>query len=173
MRIARRRTICPAAPLALAFALGIALPGAVLAADEPSKDLANSLTGWWDGSAGPENHVRVLFQPAGASTEFEYQFDVTIQGTYEKNNVNLSGQVVLFREGKTTRIKWIGPHGSCDLPLARAGDGFAGETLAGACATAFQNPVRGKWRFEIEPGSFAVRSVETGETLRFRKTRGR
>lgn len=33
----------------------------------------------------------------------------------------------------------------------RAGDGFEGETLAGACLTAFQNPVPGQWKFEIEP----------------------
>ena len=156
------------------LALGILVgAGVVRAADEPSKDLAASLAGWWEGSAGPGNHVKVLIQPSGASTDYEYHFDVTIQGRYEKTNVNLSGQLVLFREGKTSRLRWIGPRSDCDLPLRRAGDGFAGETLAGACATAFQNPVRGKWNFEIEPGSFAVRSAESGETLRFRKSRER
>ena len=172
MRTARRRRrIFPASLLAVF--LGVAFTATALAADEPSRDLANSITGWWDGSAGPGNHVRVLIQPSGASTDYEYHFDVTIQGKYEKNNVQISGELVLFREGKTTRLKWIGPHGNCDLPLGRAGDGFAGESLAGACATAFQSPVRGKWRFEIEPGSFSVRSVDTGETLRFSKSRGR
>lgn len=154
---------------AFVFLLG----GGVLAADEPSRDLAGALAGWWEGSAGPENHVKVIIQPSGASSDYEYHFDVTIEGRYERTNVNLSGQLVLFREGKTSRLRWIGPRSDCDLPLRRAGDGFAGETLAGACATAFQNPVRGKWTFEIEPGSLAVRSAETGETLRFRKSRER
>jgi hypothetical protein len=155
------------------FLLLLGFAGTALAADEPSRDLAAALTGWWEGSAGPENHVKVIIQPSGASSDYEYHFDVTIQGRYERTNVSLSGQLVLFREGKTSRLRWIGPRSDCDLPLGRAGDGFAGETLAGACATAFQNPVRGKWTFEIEPGSFAVRSAETGETLRFRKSRGR
>lgn len=164
--------------LSKAFFLGslILLVGAAAparAADEPSRDLAAALAGWWEGSAGPDNHVKVIIQPSGASTDYEYHFDVTIQGRYERTNVNLSGQLVLFREGKTTRLRWIGPRSDCDLPLRRAGDGFAGETLAGACATAFQNPVPGKWVFEIEGGSFAVRSADTGETLRFRKSRGR
>ena len=57
------------------------------------------------------------------------------------------------------------------MDIHSAGDGFEGVTLPGACQTAFQNPTPGKWEFQIEPGSFRLRNVETGETLRFRKVK--
>jgi hypothetical protein len=154
--------------LILAIA-GVLAAAAARPADEPTFDLARRLTGWWEGAAGPDNKLRILFQPAGSSSAFEYRYDVTIQGKYDGTNVSLYGSLALAREGESARIQWATARGGCDAPLKRAGDGFRGETLAGACMTAFQKPVPGKWIFEIEPGSFAVRSAESGETLRFRK----
>ncbi|MDQ2870972.1 MAG: hypothetical protein M3S32_09535 [Acidobacteriota bacterium] len=148
-----------------------ALASRARAADEPSRDLARQLQGWYEGVAGPGNHLKILIQPAGAGSDYSYAFDVTIQGRYEKTNVSIHGALQIEREGEAVRFRWETAKGRCDLPLRRAGDGFEGETLPGACLTAFQNPVPGKWRFEIEPGgNIRVRSVDSGETLRFRKT---
>ncbi len=144
---------------------------AALTSDEPSRDLARQLQGWYEGIAGPGNQLRILIQPAGAGGDYSYNFDVTIQGRYEKRNVHIEGALHIGREGEGVRFQWASRKGGCDIPLRRAGDGFEGETLPGACMTAFQNPVPGKWKFEIEPGgAIRIRGAETGETLRFRKT---
>lgn len=141
------------------------------ASNEPSLDLARQLQGWYEGVAGPGNHLKILIQPAGAGSDYSYNFDVTIQGRFEKTNVNIQGSLEIGREGEGVRFRWVSRKGGCDIPLRRAGDGFEGETLPGACMTAFQNPVPGKWKFEIEPGgAIRIRGAETGETLRFRKT---
>jgi hypothetical protein len=146
---------------------------AARAADEPSLDLARQLQGWYEGVAGPGNRLKILIQPAGPTGHYAFAFEVSIQGRYDKSNVSIHGALFLEREGEAVRFRWQTARGGCDLPLRRAGDGFEGETLAGACLTAFQSPVRGKWKFEIEPaGTIRLMSAETGETLRFRKIPG-
>lgn len=148
-----------------------ALSGPAVAADEPSLDLARQLQGWYEGTAGPGNRLKILVQPRGSSGSYAFTFEVTIQGRYEKSNVRIQGALSLEREGEAVRFRWQTARGSCDLPVTRAGDGFEGETLPGACLTAFQNPVPGKWKFEIEPGgNIRIQNADTGETLRFRKT---
>ncbi len=160
----------PRRPIA-ALVASIAVSSLAFAEGEPSRDLAGQLQGWYEAVAGPGNHLKVLIQPAGAGVGYSYNFDVTIQGKYEKRNTNIQGTLHIEREGEGVRFRWESRKGGCDIPLRRAGDGFEGETLAGACLTAFQNPVPGKWKFEIEPGGMIrIRSVDTGETLRFRKT---
>ena len=155
----------------LALCVFVSTGIAALAADEPSLDLARQLQGWYEGVAGPGNQLKILIQPAGAGSDYSYNFDVTIQGRYEKRNISILGALQIEREGKGVRFRWGSGKGGCDIPLRRAGDGFVGETLPGACMTAFQYPVPGKWKFEIEPGgSIRIRGADTGETLRFRKT---
>jgi hypothetical protein len=159
----------PGAVAGLLFLFVLTCPAA-RAADEPSLDLAGQLQGWYEGVAGPGNRLRILVQPAGPTGHFAFAFEVTIQGRYDKSNVSIHGALFLEREGEAVRFRWQTAHGGCDLPLRRAGDGFEGETLPGACLTAFQNPVPAKWKFEIEPGgTIRLKSAETGETLRFRK----
>lgn len=162
----------PSRPVAVAgfLVLFVLTCPAARADDEPSLDLARQLQGWYEGVAGPGNRLKILFQPAGSPGPYAFGFEVTIQGRYEKTNVNLYGTLFLEREGKAVRFRWQTARGGCDLPLRRAGDGFEGETLPGACLTAFQKPVPAKWKFEIDPGgSIRLKSAETGETLRFRK----
>ncbi|MEP6768826.1 MAG: hypothetical protein ABJC61_09165 [Acidobacteriota bacterium] len=36
------------------------------AADEPSRELARQLQSWYEGVAGPGNHLKILIQSAGA-----------------------------------------------------------------------------------------------------------
>ncbi len=147
---------------------------AVLSAQEPSLQIARQLNGFYEG-AGPANHLKLTIQPARPlpNVPNAYQFDVTILGKYEQANVSLRGNLRVAREADGIRIAWTKEDGpGCDTHLVPEGDGFEGKTLAGMCQSAFQNPVPGSWSFHIEPGAIVVRDVRTGETLRFRRTKG-
>ena len=141
-----------------------------LAAEQPYVGLANQLVGHYDGVAGPANKLRVIVQPARPSID-EQRLTVTVQGTYNGNNVSFVGALSIQPQGETARLIWATRRSDCQVDIHPEGDGFVGVTLAGACQTAFQNPTFGKWEFQMEPGSFSLKSVETGETLRFRKAK--
>jgi len=154
-------------------ALGVmfAFASAGLAGDQPYVGLAKQLVGHYDGVAGPGNKLRVIVQPARPSID-EQRLTVTVQGTYNGSNVRFDGFLTLEPQGDSVRLIWLMRRGNeCQVDIHTEGDGFVGVTLPGTCQTAFQNPISGKWEFQTEPGSFRLRSVETGETLRFRKVK--
>ncbi len=159
-------------PLALTFGLALAFGAPALAAEQPYVGLARQMAGHYEAVAGPGNKLRVIVQPARPFVD-EQRLTVTVQGRYSGNNVRFDGFLSLQPQGDSVRLIWLMRRGSdCQVDIHPAGDGFEGTTLPGTCQTAFQNPTPGKWEFQIEPGSFRIRSVETGETLRFRKVRG-
>lgn len=148
------------------------VPSAMGAAEQAYLGLARQLVGHYDGVAGPANKLRVIVQPARPFVD-EQRLTVTVQGKYNGNNVSFDGLLSLQPQGDSARLVWVMRRNSdCQVDIHPEGDGFIGVTPAGACQTAFQNPTPGKWEFQIEPGSFRIRSVETGETLRFRKVKG-
>ena len=123
------------------------------------------------GIAGPGNKLRVIVQPARPSID-EQRLTVTVQGTYNGNNVRFDGFLNLEPQGNSARLIWLAKRGNdCQVDIHPEGDGFVGVTLENTCQTAFQNPTPGKWEFQMEPASFRLKSVETGETLRFRKAK--
>jgi hypothetical protein len=141
----------------------------MFAADQPYVALANQLVGHYDGIAGPANKLRVIVQPARPSID-EQRLTVTVQGTYNGNNVQFDGFLRLEPQGNSARLIWLMRRGNdCQVDIHPEGDGFVGVSLPANCQTAFQNPTPGKWEFQTEPGSFRLRNVESGETLRFRK----
>jgi hypothetical protein len=163
--------------------LGLALAAALLsvpafAADEPSVDLSNTLQGRYNGVAGPGNQLLLVVQPKSAGPNGMFLFDITIQGKYEGRTIQIFGSLKVEREGQAARLTWRnadsgaarGAQRSCDFPMKRAGDAFDGQTLRDQCSTALQLPTPGTWSLHVEPGTITVRSVETGETLRFAKS---
>ena len=166
MRISLSRVIA----LSLGFALICA--ASAFAADQPYVGLAKQMAGHYDAVAGPRNQLRVIIQPARPFID-EQRMTVTVQGRYDGRNVRFDGFLSLQPQGDSVRLIWLMRRGNpCQVDIHPAGDGFEGTTLANTCQTAFQNPTPGKWEFQIEPGSFRIRSTETGETLRFRKVAG-
>jgi hypothetical protein len=157
--------------LTAAFGLLFVFGTTMFAADQPYVGLAKQLAGHYEGVAGPANKLRVIVQPARPSID-EQRLTVTVQGTYNGNNVRFDGFLSLEPQGDSARLIWLMRRGNdCQVDIHPEGDGFVGVTLPANCQTAFQNPTPGKWEFQTEPGSFRLRSVETGETLRFRKVK--
>ena len=149
-----------------------ALTSVAVGADQVYVGLAKQLVGHYDGVAGPNNKLKVIVQPARPFVD-EQRLTVRVQGKYNGTNVQFEGLLSLQPQGDSARLIWVMRRGSeCQVDIHPEGDGFIGVTVAGTCQTAFQNPTPGKWEFQTEPGSFRVRSVETGETLRFRKVQG-
>lgn len=160
-------------PVVLASLAGWAGAASPAAAQQASDALARQIVGWYEGVAGPANHVRIVVQPGEPVTgrPSTYQFTVTLQGRYNASNVQLTGGLVIEPQGDGARLEWATRRSSdCQVDIHPAGDGFEGTTAAGACQIAFQSPTPGRWQFQMEPGSIRIRSVESGETLRFRKT---
>jgi hypothetical protein len=149
----------------VAFSVASALAG-----DQPYLNLARQLAGRYEGVAGPGNNLRIVVQPGRPNPE-EQHLTVTVLGKYNGSNVRFDGLLALQPQGETVRLIWVSRRSDCQVDIHPAGDGFEGVTLPGTCQTAFQNPTPGKWQFQTEPGSFRIRNVETGETLRFRKTK--
>jgi len=156
-----------------AAALGIlvAFASPAFAGDQPYVGLGKQLAGNYEGVAGPGNKLRIVVQPGRPATD-EQRLSVTVQGKYNGDNIRFDGLLSLQPQGDGARLLWVTRRSAdCQVDIHPAGDGFEGVTLPGACQTAFQNPTPGKWEFQTEPGSFRLRNVETGETLRFRKVR--
>jgi hypothetical protein len=145
--------------------------GVAFAADQPYVGLGKQLAGNYVGIAGPGNKLRIVVQPARPVID-EQRFSVVVQGKYNGDNIRFDGFLSLQPQGDGVRLLWVTRRSAdCQVDIHPAGDGFEGVTAVGACQTAFQNPTPGKWEFQTEPGSFRLRNVETGETLRFRKIR--
>ncbi len=157
-------------PRLATFAIVVLSAATTLVADQPYLNLARQLAGRYVGIAGPGNNLRIVVQP-GRPLQEEQHLTVTVQGKYNGSNVRFDGLLALQPQGQTVRLIWTGRRSDCQVDIHPEGDGFEGVTLPGTCQTAFQNPTPGKWQFQTEPGSFRLRNVETGETLRFRKVK--
>jgi hypothetical protein len=152
------------------FAALLFFAASALVADQPYLNFARQLVGRYVGVAGPGNNLRMVVQP-GRPVQEEQRLTVTVLGKYNGDNVHFDGLLALQPQGQSVRLIWAGRRSDCQVDIHPAGDGFEGVTMPGACQTAFQSPTPGKWQFQTEPGSFRIRNVETGETLRFRKTK--
>jgi len=158
--------------VALILAALAALTSVAVGADQAYVGLAKQMVGHYDGVAGPGNKLRVLVQPSRPFVD-EQRLTVTVQGKYNGTNVRFEGLLSLQPQGDSARLIWVSRRNAeCQVDIHPEGDGFIGTTVPGTCQYAFQNPTPGKWEFQTEPGSFRIRSVETGETLRFRKVQG-
>jgi hypothetical protein len=178
----------------LAVGLGAALlvaANAPLAAATADRiyEIANILQGRFEGST-PGNKLQL--DMSRITIDPSYPFDVFVQvtGRFENTNVRQQGVIRLESQGEDIYFTYI-PHfdpavtvlsndvgsftereltSACSFTMKPAGDGFSGETLGiTACALAMRGAV-GKWSVELEPGSVRLRSVQTGETLRFTQT---
>lgn len=152
-------------------------------------DVTGMLSGTWEGST-PGNGLHLVITGTGSPTTGDVSnLSALVSGKYQDRNVREQGVIRLENQGRQVWLAYI-PHfdptaigltgalrfsreeleSACSFYVAPRGDGYAGETRGTAwCARAIRGAV-GKWTFEIEPGSIRIRSVETGETLRFRRT---
>src|SRR5215471_1765024 len=165
--------------------LGAALP--LDAADNPAAAAAAILSGTFRGST-PGNDLRLDLRSIATDPQHLYDFFFECAGRYQGDNVRRQGVLRLETQGRDVYVNYI-PHfdatvtalspqatrfteseanAACGLTLSPRGDGFAGETPGSSCALAMRGAL-GKWTIEIEPGSFRVRQVQSGETLRFRR----
>ena len=153
-------------------------------------DLASMLSGRFRGTT-PGNDLRLELSTVGASAGARFDLFLTSSGRYRDTNVRRVGLLRLETQGRDVHAVYVPHFDSTVTPLSRAatrftqeeleaacnlyfhpsGDGYAGE-LAGAttCARALPGAI-GKWTVEVEPGGVRVRNVDSGETLRFAKTR--
>lgn len=152
--------------------------------------LSSMLSGNYQGTT-PGNGLRLDFSTLGGRGGTRFDVFVTAVGRYRDRNVRRVGLLRLETQGRTVHAVYV-PHfdstvtplsreamrfsedelrSACDLYFAPSGDGFAGETRgASACAQAIPGAV-GKWTVEVDPGGIRIRNVESGETLRFARTK--
>ncbi len=171
--------------MAAALAFATAAPAA--AAGNPVFELASILSGTFQGST-PGNDLRIDLRPVVTDTQHPYDLFLEVTGKYQGENVLRKGLVRLETQGADVYFGYI-PHfdatvtslspqatrftdsetnAACGFHLAPMGDGFAGETSGASCAFALRGAA-GKWTVELEPGSIRLRSVASGETLRFKR----
>ncbi len=178
-------------PLTLAMFLALALVPAARAQKSESRifEISSMLSGTFEGST-PGNHLRLNLSPVTLEPARPYDLFLSVTGTFEKDNINQRGVIRLETQGRDIYFTYI-PHfnptvtalsqdagrfterelsSACSFVVKPRGDGFAGDTLGSAtCATAMRGAV-GKWSVEFEPGAIRVHNVDSGETLRFKKT---
>jgi len=186
------------APRGFIRALGLALTlpltftaGAPLSAATPDKiyEIASMLQGRFEGST-PGNNLVLSMSTITIDPAHPWDVFVQVTGRFEKDIVRQQGVIRLESQGEDIYFTYI-PHfnpavtvlsndvgsfterelnSACSFIMKPAGDGFAGETLGiTACALSMRGAI-GKWSVELEPGGIRVRSVQTGETLRFTQT---
>lgn len=150
-------------------------------------ELSAMFSGTWQGST-PGNDLRLQIRSATTDPSHLYDLYLQVSGKYQNENVRQQGLIRLEGQGKGVYFGYI-PHfdptvtalstdvarfsdeeanAACGLVMDPKGDGFAGETVGSTCARALRGAL-GKWTIEIEPGSIRIRSVASGETLRFKK----
>lgn len=153
-------------------------------------DFASMLSGRFQGTT-PGNGLRLELSTVGASTGTRFDFFLLSSGSYRDTNVRRAGLLRLETQGRNVHAIYV-PHfdstvtplsreatrftqeeleAACNLYFHPSGDGYIGE-LAGttSCSRALPGAV-GKWTVEVDPGNIRVRNVESGETLRFAKTK--
>ena len=151
-------------------------------------DLAAMMAGRWDG-ASPGNQLHADIQPVGfRSLRHPYDLFLEVTGAFDDVNVHQQGFMHLESQGRGVYLGYI-PHfdptvsalspratqfsssesnAACALYMEPQGDGFFGEIQGTTCAFAIRGAI-GKWTLGVEPGSLVVKSVTSGETLRFRR----
>jgi hypothetical protein len=155
-----------------------------------SSDLAALFPGTWEGST-PGNSLRlVMWSTASPGRADVFHVSVTVTGKYQDTSVRQQGVFRLENQGRVVYLTYI-PHfdptasglttdtlrftpreleAACSFDMAPRGDGFGGATSGSTtCARAMRGAI-GKWSLEVEPGAIRVRNVQTGETLRFKRT---
>lgn len=173
--------------IGLALAAWFGAASSVRAAS-PVSDIANILSGTFHGSS-PGNELRLDFRPVPSDPDHLFDLFIEISGTYLGGTVKRQGLIRLETQGQGVYVGYV-PHfnptvtalspdvarftesetnAACSFALAVAGDGFSGQTTGSTCSFALQG-ARGKWSVELEPGSIRLRNVESGETLRFRRS---
>jgi hypothetical protein len=176
---------------ALAALVALAVSSAPLPAATPDRiyEIANMLQGRFEGVT-PGNKLQIDMGTITLDPAHPYDIFVQVTGRFENDIVRQQGVIRLESQGGDIYFTYI-PHfdpavtilsndvgsftereltSACSFVMKPAGDGFGGETLGiTACALAMRGAV-GKWSVELEPGSLRVRSVQTGETLRFNQT---
>ncbi|MEO8431852.1 MAG: hypothetical protein ABI592_10120 [Acidobacteriota bacterium] len=168
-----------------AVALLVAAPAA--AAGNPVFELGSILSGTFQGST-PGNDLRLDLRPVVTDSEHLYDLFLEVTGKYQGENVVRKGLLRLETQGADVYVGYV-PHfdatvtslspsatrftdseanAACGFHVAPQGDGFAGETSGATCAFALRGAA-GKWMVELEPGGLRLRSVSSGETLRFKR----
>ncbi len=184
----RRFLAARATVLALAFAAALS---SVIFAATPDRiyEIASILQGRFEGST-PGNHLGLDMSTVTIDPSHPFDIFVQVTGRFENDSVRQQGVIRLESQGTDIYFTYI-PHfdpsvtvlsndigrfteseltSACSFTMKPRGDGFAGDTLGiTACALAMRGAV-GKWSVELEPGSIRVRSVDSGETLRFTQT---
>lgn len=166
-------------------ALLTALP--LAGADNRMFELSTMLSGTFQGST-PGNDIRLTIRSATTDPSHLYDLYVQAAGKYQGRNIRQQGLIRLESQGKGVYFGYI-PHfdpgvsslssdvarfteseanAACGLVMEPRGDGFAGETVGSTCIRAIRGAT-GKWTIEVEPGSIRIRSVKSGETLRFKR----
>lgn len=152
-------------------------------------EIASMLQGRFEGVT-PGNRLQLDMSTITIDPSHPFDIFVQVTGRFENDNVRQQGVIRLESQGQDIYFTYI-PHfdpavtvlsndvgsftereltSACSFVMKPAGDGFAGDTLGiTACALAMRGAV-GKWSVELEPGSIRVRSMQTGETLRFTQT---
>lgn len=153
-------------------------------------DVVSMLSGHYQGTT-PGNGLRLDFSTLGGRGGTRFDVFVLAVGRYRDRNVRRAGLLRLETQGRTVHAVYV-PHfdstvtplsreatrfsedelrSACELYFAPSGDGFVGETRgASTCAQAIPGAV-GKWTVEVDPGGIRIRNVESGETLRFARTK--
>lgn len=177
--------------LIAALFLSVALVPAARAqkSDNRIYEISAMLSGTFEG-ATPGNHLRLNLSSVTLEPARPYDLFLSVTGTFEKDNINQRGVIRLETQGQDIYFTYI-PHfnpivtalsqdagrftereltSACSFVMNPKGDGFVGNTLGSAtCALAMRGAV-GKWSLELEPGTIRVRNVDSGETLRWKKT---
>ena len=171
--------------------IAIALLAATLplaaASNNPEIELSQTLSGIFKGST-PGNELSLTIRSVTTDPSHLYDLYLQVSGRYQGTNVRQQGLIRLESQGKSVYFGYI-PHfdptvssmsanaarfsdeeanAACGLVMEPKGDGFVGETVGSTCARAIRGAL-GKWTIEVEPGSFRIRNVKTGETLRFKR----
>lgn len=150
-------------------------------------EIATILSGTFEGTT-PGNELRLDLRPVPTDPEHAHDLFLSVTGKYQGQIVRRQGLLRFERQGADVYLAYI-PHfdatmtwtspkvtdfteeeegAACGFNLVPRGDGFAGETSGATCAFALRGAA-GKWSVEMEPGTIRLRSVESGETLRFKR----
>lgn len=153
-------------------------------------NLAELFPGTWEGSTPGNSLTAVITSSISPTSASIFHVALRVSGKYQDTQVRQQGVLRLENQGRAVYATYI-PHfdpavgglttdalrfnpreleAACSFDMSPRGDGFGGTTSGSTtCARAMRGAV-GKWSLEIEPGSIRIRSVDTSETLRFKKT---
>lgn len=173
---------------AAAIGCATASAGGTASAANPVTTIASMLSGTFTGTT-PGNELSLNLHTTGFASSQVFNIFVTAAGRYQGRNVRDEGVLHIESQGRGVSVAYL-PHfdatvgslsrgatrftaeeleSACSFSMTPRGDGYVGETLGSVtCARAIPGVV-GKWTIEVEPGSIRLRSVSTGETLRFQR----